>query len=74
MIVSVIGLGYVGLSLSVLLSQKHKVFAVGFDRRKVELLSSGKSPIVDPDISAFLLEQDLDLTAVRHQMIWNKSV
>ncbi len=65
MIVSVIGLGYVGLSLSVLLSQKHKVFAVDIDRRKVDLVSDRKSPIVDPDISAFLSERDLDLTATQ---------
>ena len=65
MIVSVIGLGYVGLSLSVLLSQKHKVFAVDIDRRKVDLVTDRKSPIVDPDISAFLSERDLDLTATQ---------
>ena len=63
--VSVIGLGYVGLSLSVLLSQKHKVFAVDIDRRKVDLVADRKSPIVDPDISAFLSERDLDLTATQ---------
>ena len=65
MIVSVIGLGYVGLSLSVLLSQKHKVFVVDIDRRKVDLVADRKSPIVDPDISAFLSERDLDLTATQ---------
>ena len=63
MIVSVIGLGYVGLSLSVLLSQKHEVFAVDIDRQKVELLADCKSPIADPDISSFLSERDLNLTA-----------
>ena len=63
--VSVIGLGYVGLSLSVLLSQKHKVFAVDIDRWKVDLVADRKSPIVDPDISAFLSERDLDLTATQ---------
>ena len=63
MIVSVIGLGYVGLSLSVLLSQKHEVFAVDIDRQKVELLVDCKSPIADPDISSFLSERDLNLTA-----------
>ena len=65
MIVSVIGLGYVGLSLSVLLSQKHKVFAVDIDRRKVDLVADRKSPIVDADITAFLSERDLDLTATQ---------
>lgn len=63
MIVSVIGLGYVGLSLSVLLSQRHSVFAVDVDKQKVDLVNSRKSPIVDPDISGFLADKNLDLKA-----------
>ena len=63
MSISVIGLGYVGLSLSVLLSQKFKVFAVDIDAQKVEQVNRGLSPIVDPEISEFLASKDLDLTA-----------
>ena len=63
MSVSIIGLGYVGLSLSVLLSQKFKVFAVDVDPQKVEQVNSGVSPIVDTDISDFLTTKNLDLTA-----------
>ena len=63
MSISVIGLGYVGLSLSVLLSQKFKVFAVDIDPQKVDRVNKGISPIVDPDISEFLASKDLDLTA-----------
>ena len=60
---SIIGLGYVGLSLSVLLSQKFKVFAIDIDAQKVEQVNRGLSPIVDPEISEFLASKDLDLTA-----------
>ena len=63
MSISVIGLGYVGLSLSVLLSQKFKVFAVDVDPQKVEQVNNGLSPIFDPDISYFLTKKHLDLTA-----------
>jgi UDPglucose 6-dehydrogenase len=63
MTVSIIGLGYVGLSLSVLLAQKYRVHAVDVDREKVDLVSAGKSPIHDPDISSFLANESLDLTA-----------
>ena len=63
MSVSIIGLGYVGLSLSVLLAQKFKVHAVDVDRDKVDLVAKGKSPIHDPDISGFLENEPLDLTA-----------
>ena len=63
MSVSIIGLGYVGLSLSVLLSQKFKVFAVDVDPQKVDQVNNGVSPIVDSEISDFLTTKHLDLTA-----------
>ncbi len=63
MSVSIIGLGYVGLSLSVLLSQKFKVFAVDVDPQKVDQVNNGVSPIVDSEISDFLTTKRLDLTA-----------
>ena len=63
MSISVIGLGYVGLSLSVLLAQKFRVHAVDIDSDKVDLVASGTSPIHDPDITAFLESEKLDLAA-----------
>ena len=63
MSISVIGLGYVGLSLLVLLAQKFKVHAVDIDSDKVDMVSAGSSPIDDPDITAFLEGEPLDLTA-----------
>ena len=63
MSISVIGLGYVGLSLSVLLAQKFKVHAVDVDPNKVDLVASGTSPIHDSDITTFLESEKLDLTA-----------
>ena len=59
MSVSIIGLGYVGLSLSVLLSQKFKVFAVDVDPQKVDQVNNGVSPIVDTEISDFLTTKHL---------------
>ena len=49
--VSVIGTGYVGLSLSVLISRKHDVVAIDIDQAKVDLINSSRSPIVDREIS-----------------------
>jgi UDPglucose 6-dehydrogenase len=63
MTISIIGLGYVGLSLSALLAQKFKVHAVDIDSDKVAMVAAGKSPIHDPDISSFLENEPLDLTA-----------
>lgn len=63
MIFAVAGTGYVGLSLSVLLSQKNKVFAVDIIPEKVKLINERKSPIRDEEIERFLSEKNLDLTA-----------
>lgn len=61
MSITVFGLGYVGLSISVLLSRKFQVHAVDIDVRKVEMLKNSVSPIVDSDITNYLETQDLNL-------------
>ncbi len=61
--ISVVGTGYVGLSLAVLLSRKHEVVAVDIIPEKVDMINSGKSPIVDREIESFLAEGKLNLTA-----------
>ena len=59
----VAGTGYVGLSLSVLLSQDNKVTAVDIIEEKVKMLNGRKSPIRDEYIEKYLEEKELDLTA-----------
>ena len=61
--IAVAGTGYVGLSLAVLLSQHHKVYAVDIVPEKVELINNRKSPIQDEYIEKYLAEKKLDLTA-----------
>ena len=61
--VAVAGTGYVGLSNSILLSQHNRVFAVDIVKEKVELINNKISPIADKEISQFLSERELDLTA-----------
>ena len=61
--IAVAGTGYVGLSLAVLLSQNHKVYAVDVVPEKVELINNRKSPIQDDYIEKYLAEKELDLTA-----------
>lgn len=61
--IAVAGTGYVGLSNAVLLAQHNTVTAVDLVPQKVELLNSKKSPIEDKEISAYLSEKELDLTA-----------
>lgn len=61
--ITVVGTGYVGLSISVLLAQFNKVTAVDIIPEKVEMINSRKSPIQDEYIEKYLTEKDLDLTA-----------
>ena len=61
--IAVAGVGYVGLSLAVLLSQRHEVVAVSTTQAKVDMINAGKSPIVDQEISRYLAEKELRLTA-----------
>ena len=61
--IAVFGTGYVGLSMAVLLSQRHEVYAVDIIPEKVEMINNGKSPIIDKEIETYLAEKDLNLTA-----------
>ena len=61
--IAVAGVGYVGLSLAVLLSQHDEVYAVSTTPAKVELINSGKSPIKDKEIEEYLASRKLHLTA-----------
>lgn len=61
--ITVVGLGYVGLANAVLLAQNHEVIGLDLSEARVAELNAGISPIVDPEISAYLARGDLDLTA-----------
>ena len=61
--ITVAGTGYVGLSNSILLAQNNKVIALDLLQSKVDLINAKKSPIVDKEISEYLANKKLDLTA-----------
>ena len=61
--ITVVGIGYVGLSNAILLSQHNKVFAVDVVPSKVDLINNRKSPIVDKEIEEYLANKKLDLIA-----------
>ncbi len=56
--IAVAGIGYVGLSMAVLLSQHNDVTAVDIVEEKVNLLNNWKSPIQDEYIEKFLSEHE----------------
>lgn len=59
--ITVVGTGYVGLSMAVLLAQHNEVVGFDIDARRVEMLNAGRSPIHDEEIVEFLADHDLDL-------------
>lgn len=61
--VAVAGTGYVGLSMAVLLSQHHTVYAVDILPEKVEMINQRRSPIRDEYIEKYFAEKKLDLSA-----------
>ena len=61
--IAVAGVGYVGLSLAVLLSQQNEVFAIDVVKEKVALINNKISPIQDKEIEEYLKTKNLNLTA-----------
>lgn len=61
--ITVAGMGYVGLSNAVLLSQNNAVTAVDVVAEKAEMLNNRRSPIADEYIERYLSEKELSLTA-----------
>ena len=61
--IALAGVGYVGLSLAVLLSQQNEVFAIDVIKEKVDQINNKISPIQDKEIEEYLKTKDLNLTA-----------
>lgn len=59
--IAIIGAGYVGLSISILLSQSHHVSVIDIDKTKIDALKNKKILFRDPDIEHFLATKTLDL-------------
>jgi len=61
--VTVVGMGYVGLSNAVLLAQYNPVKALEIVEEKVKMINDKESPIVDKEIQDYLANKELDLEA-----------
>ncbi|GFR36232.1 nucleotide sugar dehydrogenase [Thermobrachium celere] len=61
--ISVVGAGYVGLSLAVLLSQNNDVILLDINEEKVSMINNKISPIVDKEIEFYLKNKKLNLIA-----------
>jgi UDPglucose 6-dehydrogenase len=61
--ITVVGTGYVGMSLAVLLAQHHEVVALDIVPSKVNQINARQCPIEDPDLHDYLQNQRLNLRA-----------
>jgi len=61
--ITVVGTGYVGMSMAVLLAQHNYVTALDIDAARVELINQGKSTLVDAEIEQYLDHEGLSLKA-----------
>ena len=61
--ITVVGSGYVGMSLAVLLAQHNDVFVLDVDPARVEKINNKQSTVADSEIEAFLHEKDLSIRA-----------
>ena len=65
--ITVVGIGYVGLGVGIMLSTKYDVTMLDVDQKKVDLINSRKSPIKDTFIENYLANKELFLTATTEQ-------
>ena len=61
--IAIAGIGYVGLSNAMILSQNHEVIALDIIPEKIEQLNNKISPIVDAEIEDFLTNKNLNFVA-----------
>ncbi|MPW26978.1 nucleotide sugar dehydrogenase [Alkalibaculum sp. M08DMB] len=67
--ITIVGIGYVGLSNAVLLSQHNKVILLDIIKEKVDMINKKKSPILDKEIEDYLENKKLDLFATTDNYI-----
>jgi|TARA_B110001469_G_scaffold127803_1_gene150649 UDPglucose 6-dehydrogenase len=67
--ITVVGSGYVGMSLAVLLAQHNDVVVLDVDPARVEKVNNKQSTVADAEIEAFLAEKELSLTATLDKQV-----
>ncbi|MBD5129647.1 MAG: nucleotide sugar dehydrogenase [Ruminococcaceae bacterium] len=71
--ITVVGIGYVGISNALVLAKKNKVLAVDIDPERIRLLNERISPVRDKDTDRFLETEKLDLTATTDTSVYESS-
>ena len=61
--ITIVGSGYVGMSLAVLLAQQNQVTILDIDQSRVDKVNNNQSTISDREIETYMKEKSLNLTA-----------
>ena len=61
--ITVVGSGYVGMSLAVLLAQHNDVIVLDVDASRVDKINRNQSTVSDAEIEALLVEEELSIAA-----------
>jgi len=67
--ITVVGSGYVGMSLAVLLAQQNDVIVLDIDPERVDSVNNKQSTVADAEIENFLAQKELSLTATLDKQI-----
>jgi len=60
--ITIVGAGYVGMSLAVLLAQNNKVIVLDIDKERIQKINKKKSTVKDNEVEKFLSEKTLFLS------------
>ena len=74
--ITVVGSGYVGMSLSILLAQRNDITVLDIDQDRVDKINSRQSTVSDAEIQLFLAEKSLSLMLLfmSHSLIGVNSI
>ena len=67
--ITVVGSGYVGMSLAVLLGQHNDVVVLDIDPARVDKVINKQATVADAEIEVFLAEKELSLTATLDKQV-----
>ena len=67
--ITIVGSGYVGMSLAVLLAQHNEVVVLDIDNLRVDKINNRKSTVLDVDIENYLAKKDIDITATTDKFV-----
>lgn len=61
--IAIVGIGYVGLSNAILLSQNNEVIVLDIIKEKIDCINNKVSPLMDKDIEEYLKNKNLNIKA-----------